>query len=129
MADRDRGGGYHPSGTGPAIRPEGSLPHEPLEVVRVRIRILRSSAVVEVWDASTVAPAVNPDALAADSEVGRGLFLVGELAEQWGYYYPAVGGKVVWAQIATPPISALARQMRQASAPEVNAVASASFPA
>jgi len=96
--------------TGPAIRPEGLLPHEPLEVVRVRIRILRSSAVVEVWDASTVAPSVNPGALEADSEVGRGLFLVGELAEQWGYYYPAVGGKVVWAQIATIPTTALAQR-------------------
>ena len=71
--------------------------------MRARIRLVDLGAVVEVWDASTVAPTVSPDALDTESEDGRGLFLVGQLGEKWGYYYPAVGGKVVWAQIATPP--------------------------
>jgi hypothetical protein len=53
-------------------------------------------AMVVVWDATTHAPLPRtPD---HDEESGRGLLLVGALA-QWGYYLPPpeYGGKVVYA--------------------------------
>jgi hypothetical protein len=44
----------------------------------------------------------NPPVLSEPDEAaesGRGLFLVSMLAKQWSYYFPEVGGKVVWCQV------------------------------
>jgi hypothetical protein len=46
-----------------------------------------------------------------DAESGRGLQLVNELSEVWGYALPeGAAGKVVWAQIALPDSSELERE-------------------
>jgi len=48
---------------------------------------------------STAAPAPRPHAL--DAETGRGLEIVALLTDQWGFYHPTDGGKVVWAALVT----------------------------
>ncbi|RAY14883.1 ATP-binding protein [Actinomadura craniellae] len=53
--------------------------------------------VIEVWDRSPERPVVPPPNHAAES--GRGLFLVEQLADQWGVRPLNEGGKVVWAVI------------------------------
>lgn len=67
-------------------------------VVWVRVRLDAQAVIVEVWDGDPTPPVVqeqNPDA-----EHGRGLVLVADLSEQWGCYWPEVGGKVVWAAVS-----------------------------
>ncbi|MGA5000927.1 ATP-binding protein [Streptomyces arboris] len=73
---------------------------ERLDLVHVRLVGLRDSVVVEVWDVSGEPPRLQR--VGDDSEEGRGLFLVQELAERWGSYR-TTGGKAVWAQLAVRP--------------------------
>lgn len=49
---------------------------------------------IEVIDGSKGSPVVC--APAADIEHGRGLLLVAEVADSWGYYFDDVGRKHVW---------------------------------
>lgn len=73
-----------------------------IPAVVLRLSAHRGRVLVEVWDDIPVAPvrrAAHPD-----DERGRGLLLVEALTERWGYYVPQHGsGKVVWAEVATPP--------------------------
>ncbi len=66
----------------------------------VRLWLLsdKERVLILVWDASPLppCPAANPDPLA---ESGRGLYMVGQISEQWSWYYTAGGGKMVWAVI------------------------------
>lgn len=84
----------HTSAAGPAtVNPT---------VIVLRLRLIRRSLFVEVWDAAPCRPtAVNPGDL---DESGRGLVLVTALAKAWDYYHSdvAAGGKVVWAEIDIP---------------------------
>ncbi|MEX3101454.1 MULTISPECIES: ATP-binding protein [unclassified Streptomyces] len=68
-----------------------------LALVTVRLLGLRTGLVVEVGDGSPKEPV--PAAPDADSEGGRGLLLVRELAARWGSC-ALPDGKVVWAEIA-----------------------------
>ena len=71
-------------------------------VIVLRLRLIRRSLFVEVWDAAPCRPtAVNPGDL---DESGRGLVLVTALAKAWDYYpsVAAAGGKVVWAELDIP---------------------------
>ncbi|MGF0163729.1 ATP-binding protein [Streptomyces koyangensis] len=72
-------------------------------VIGVQSRIIGSGLYVEVWDNGEGAPVARcPD---ADTEGGRGLLLIEAMADRWDVYRPAVGGKVVWAEVrlAEPP--------------------------
>ena len=54
-----------------------------------------------VGDAVVAAPV--PREAAEDEESGRGLFLVGQLSDRWGFYFTAgFDGKVIWVVIRTP---------------------------
>ncbi|MCS0604910.1 ATP-binding protein [Streptomyces sp. LP11] len=67
-------------------------------VVAVQLRITDRRLYVEVWDRSTDAPVrKDPD---DDTEGGRGLPLIEAMTEGWDVYRPAVGGKVVWAEMS-----------------------------
>ncbi|TDD19912.1 ATP-binding protein [Actinomadura sp. KC06] len=58
-----------------------------------------ATAMVEVWDDNPEGPSAPRVDLHAEG--GRGLLLVGALARSWGWRSTA-GGKVTWAQTATP---------------------------
>ncbi|MFC5855224.1 ATP-binding protein [Streptomyces chlorus] len=75
---------------------------------------------VEVHDSGGGVPAVPEAGEASEpGEGGRGLLLVGELADKWG-----VGerdpGKVVWCEFATPDAVASQRSPRSSSGPPGN---------
>ncbi|MGP4109563.1 ATP-binding protein [Streptomyces sp. 4N509B] len=63
------------------------------EVIMVRVVVAGAGVRVEVWDADTGLP-VGREAGPCE-ESGRGLALVGALAEEWGVVREAVG-KTVW---------------------------------
>ncbi|MFD4788808.1 ATP-binding protein [Streptomyces sp. NPDC058459] len=73
---------------------------EKLDLVHVRLVGLEDSIVIEVWDVSEQVPVVQE--ADAGAEGGRGLLLVRQLAERWGFYATA-DGKVVWAELAVRP--------------------------
>jgi two-component sensor histidine kinase len=58
---------------------------------------VRGSLVVQVWDGHPDPP-VRREA-GPDDESGRGLLIVDELCDNWGWYWPdgGGGGKWVWA--------------------------------
>lgn len=62
----------------------------------LRIRWSGPVGYIEVWDGDPNPPAPR-EATFGDTG-GRGLFLVSQYAARWGYY-PAEGGKVVWAEL------------------------------
>ncbi|MET9222830.1 ATP-binding protein [Streptomyces sp. NPDC003300] len=66
-------------------------------VIGVQLRLVDTSLYVEVWDQGDGSPQIPEQSL--DAEGGRGLFLVESLSKQWDIYRPAVGGKVVWAEL------------------------------
>ncbi|MEV0400016.1 ATP-binding protein [Actinoallomurus sp. NPDC050550] len=70
--------------------------------ITLRLRLIRRSLFVEVWDASPYPPV--PTGAGDLDESGRGLVLVTALAKAWDYYHSdaAAGGKVVWAEIDIP---------------------------
>src|SRR5205807_5315940 len=66
----------------------------------VKARLLRDrSLVCEVADGSSTSPHLRY--AATTDEGGRGLFLVAQLAEQWGTRYTAAG-KIIWAEQRIP---------------------------
>jgi anti-sigma regulatory factor (Ser/Thr protein kinase) len=70
-----------------------------LSVVHVRLLSNRERVVIEVWDASTAAPARKRHA-APDEPGGRGLMLVEAYSERWGWgTVPGWAGKIVWAEL------------------------------
>ncbi|GAA2340502.1 ATP-binding protein [Streptomyces violaceusniger] len=67
-------------------------------VIGIQLRAIEASLYVEVWDRTDAAPVgKNPD---LETEGGRGLLLVEQLAKRWDVYRPRVGGKVVWAELS-----------------------------
>jgi anti-sigma regulatory factor (Ser/Thr protein kinase) len=67
---------------------------------RLRVRWCDEHSYIEVWDADPNPP--TPVQAGIADTGGRGLFLVGQYATRWGYY-PAGGGKVVWAELRCIP--------------------------
>ncbi|MFF2653918.1 ATP-binding protein [Streptomyces sp. NPDC058045] len=68
--------------------------------IRVRFELSGSELCLEVSDASDEKP--QPRQAGPDDESGRGLALVGALADSWGVA-PRIGvGKTVWARLALP---------------------------
>lgn len=56
--------------------------------------------VIEVSDSDPNPPVLN-DA-SPEAESGRGLMLVQALSKEWSFYFPASGGKIIFAVISTP---------------------------
>ena len=79
-------------------RDQGKLP-----MIGLTIRLTATSLVLEVWDSSTLRPVPQGADVARDR--GRGLLLIDALADSWGHR-AADGGKVVWCELAIPPVSA-----------------------
>ncbi|MDF9813292.1 ATP-binding protein [Streptomyces sp. SPB162] len=74
-------------------------------VVTLRVHWREATLRLAVLD-NSAAPPVCEAVEAAEAESGRGLALVRELAEDWGYYLVGeeilgVAGKLVWCDIAT----------------------------
>ncbi|WP_327313320.1 ATP-binding protein [Streptomyces sp. NBC_01235] len=66
-------------------------------VIGIQLRAIEASLYVEVWDRMQGVPVrKNPN---PETEGGRGLLLVEQLAKRWNVYRPHVGGKVVWAEL------------------------------
>jgi anti-sigma regulatory factor (Ser/Thr protein kinase) len=73
------------------------------EGIGVQLRAMGTTLYVEVWDGGEGSPGIPEQAL--DAEGGRGLFLVQALSKRWGVYRPAVGGKIIWSELAlTEPV-------------------------
>jgi anti-sigma regulatory factor (Ser/Thr protein kinase) len=67
-------------------------------VIRLSLRYFPDSLLVEVIDASPEPPVIiQPD---ADSEHGRGVWIVAALSREWGYF-PVHGGKCVYSILET----------------------------
>lgn len=65
--------------------------------VEVTVRLMDTVARIEVTDAS--AQAVTPRDATTEEDSGRGLALVGTLAERWGVRPAPGGGKTVWFEV------------------------------
>ena len=63
----------------------------------VMVRLTPTAARIEVTDTS--ASALAPRDAASDEDSGRGLALVGSLAQRWGVRPTAGGGKTVWFEV------------------------------
>jgi anti-sigma regulatory factor (Ser/Thr protein kinase) len=73
-----------------------------LATIHVRLTHLESAIVIEVWDRDEIPP--KPTDAAVDAETGRGLAIVEALCVRWDYFPAIGGGKVVWAELAIPPL-------------------------
>jgi anti-sigma regulatory factor (Ser/Thr protein kinase) len=71
-------------------------------VIGVQLRMVGASLYVEVWDPGEGTPVIREQTL--EAEGGRGLFLVEAVSERWDICRPAVGGKIVWAELSVPAI-------------------------
>lgn len=69
--------------------------------IETRFQLAGDELRIEVHDSSDVRP--RRRAAASDSEGGRGLVLVGVLADQWGISERGGIGKSVWAVMSVPP--------------------------
>ncbi|WP_405998912.1 ATP-binding protein [Streptomyces sp. NBC_00829] len=69
--------------------------------IETRFQLAGGDLRIEVHDASDVRP--HKRAASSDSECGRGLALVGVLADQWGVSERGGVGKSVWALMSVPP--------------------------
>jgi len=65
--------------------------------VEVMVRLTATAARIEVTDAS--ADSIAPRAATSEDDSGRGLALVGTLAQRWGVRPAAGGGKTVWFEV------------------------------
>lgn len=78
-----------------------------LALLAVRVVVLPTGLVVEVWDQEAKPPKRKNIADLDDfeDEGGRGLFIVESLAKRWSFYRPNGGGKWVWAELEIPRLS------------------------
>ncbi|MGH9012028.1 MAG: response regulator [Acidimicrobiia bacterium] len=65
--------------------------------VEVMVRLTATAARIEVTDAS--AQAIAPRDATSEEDSGRGLALVGNLAQRWGVRRAPGGGKTVWFEV------------------------------
>ena len=92
-----------------AVKATGVIDAEPswseranLPLIRVGIVYLPASIVIEVWDADPTPP--KPIDAEPDAESGRGLAIIEALCDRWDHFQAIGGGKVVWAELAIPPL-------------------------
>jgi len=88
-----------------------AIRHEASQTITLVINCSREQLRVEVHDTSRFMPV--PMAAPADAEAGRGLMLVGTLADDWGAYRTLVG-KAVYFTLAFEPGRARVRRRRPA---------------
>jgi anti-sigma regulatory factor (Ser/Thr protein kinase) len=88
--------------TGITAREPSWSDQEHLATIHVRLTHLESAIVIEVWDRDHTPP--KPADAAPDAETGRGLAIVEALCVRWDYFPAIGGGKVVWAELAIPPL-------------------------
>jgi hypothetical protein len=62
------------------------------------VRLTATAARIEVTDAS--AESIAPRDATTEEDSGRGLALVGSLAQRWGVRPAAGGGKTVWFEVS-----------------------------
>jgi anti-sigma regulatory factor (Ser/Thr protein kinase) len=77
-----------------AVRFGGDPARAKTSLISLSLRHFRGSLLIEVYDTDD-----NPPVLSGhddDAESGRGLLLVNALAKEWSYFFPPVGGKVVY---------------------------------
>ncbi|WNI14694.1 ATP-binding protein [Actinacidiphila sp. ITFR-21] len=85
---------------GPAALADGSFDEPGLSA---QIIVQPNAVRLSVRDPSPRLPHLSaPD---RDAEHGRGLLLVQALTSRWGVYRLPTGGKVVWAELTTSPIT------------------------
>lgn len=72
-----------------------------LALITVRLLVTSDSIVVEVRDRDPRSPVLKQPEL--EDETGRGLLIVNALCRRWNYFFPEVGGKAVWGELAIPP--------------------------
>jgi anti-sigma regulatory factor (Ser/Thr protein kinase) len=72
-----------------------------LSTVILRLRLTSIDLYAEIWDASDELPILTEPA--TDEENGRGLVLVAEFSDAWGYYPSKIGGKVTWSRWQIKP--------------------------
>ncbi|MFF4401930.1 SpoIIE family protein phosphatase [Streptomyces sp. NPDC001480] len=76
----------------------------------VRLRLIKDRTLAcEVWDSNSLAPRLR-HAKTID-EGGRGLFIIAQLAQNWGVRY-SLDGKTVWAEQTLPPPASPGPQQR-----------------
>ncbi|MFF8424393.1 SpoIIE family protein phosphatase [Streptomyces sp. NPDC016566] len=76
----------------------------------VRLRLIKDRTLTcEVHDSNALAPRLR-HAKTID-EGGRGLFIIAQLAQNWGVRY-SLDGKIVWAEQTLPPATSLHPQQR-----------------
>jgi anti-sigma regulatory factor (Ser/Thr protein kinase) len=64
--------------------------------IRLWLMLDRNRVTIVVWDANPQLPVPKTD-VPDGAECGRGLLLVGAMAERWGWTpTPGIGGKSVW---------------------------------
>ena len=78
--------------------------HQPLpSPIRLWLQGGSHRVFITVWDGSPQAP-VAKEGVSADAENGRGLLLVDNFSERWGWFEPAeIGGKCVWCEVVHQP--------------------------
>ena len=69
--------------------------------VEVMVRLTSTAARIEVTDAS--ASSITPRDATTEEDSGRGLALVGSLAQRWGVRPLPGGGKTVWFEVSRSP--------------------------
>ena len=92
-----------------AVKATGVIDPEPtwseranLPLIRVRVVHLLASIAIEVWDADPTPP--KPTDAGPGAESGRGLAIIEALCDRWDYWRAIGGGKVIWAELAIPPL-------------------------
>jgi anti-sigma regulatory factor (Ser/Thr protein kinase) len=86
-----------------SVKASQHIAHRP--PVWLRLSLRTGSVLIEVWDGSTQPPQLTEPENGfpgLEGEGGRGLFLVGTLADRWDWYATQrPPGKAVWCQLST----------------------------
>lgn len=70
------------------------LLRNPPPLIGIRVSVKGNGLLIEVWDSDPTPP--------HDSHLDSHLATVAEISQQWNCYQPRSGGKVIWAELATP---------------------------
>ncbi|MEV7218068.1 ATP-binding protein [Kitasatospora cineracea] len=92
----------HPTGTKQPERLTSSQLAK-VQLIGLDLQLRGRAVLVQVADRDA-RPPVRQEA-DTEAESGRGLFLVEHMSDQWGYYHPSAGGKVVWAETSPDPMA------------------------
>ncbi len=65
-----------------------------LHIIGIRVSRKVHGLLVEVWDSDPIPP--------QDAYLDNHLSTVAEISQQWNFYRPRGGGKVIWAELAIP---------------------------